>query len=52
MFVNDYDYNSAGELRTGLLLRKKHFEDYFKTKVAIVNPQVIKTFNDLSKSLE
>lgn len=51
MFVHDFDYNPDGELKTGTLIRKKHFENYFKAKVAVVNPERIKSFSDLSKLL-
>jgi len=52
MFVNEFDYNSAGDLNTGYLIRKKHFENYFKTNLVLLDPENIKSFSDLSKLLQ
>lgn len=51
MFVDDFDYNSTGDLKTGPLIRKKHFENYFKTNVALIDSEKINTFEDLIKLL-
>ena len=52
MFVNEFDYNTAGDLKTGVLIKKKHFENYFKTNVALVDSEKINSFSDLSKLLK
>ena len=52
MFVNDFDYNAAGDLKSGPFIRKKHFENYFKTNVALVDSEKINSFSDLSKLLK
>jgi len=49
--VNEYDYNSAGDLKTGPLIIKKHFENFFKTNVALVDSEKINSFDDLRKLL-
>ncbi len=51
MFISEFDYNSNGDFKTGILIKKRHFENFFKTKVALVDPEKINSFNDISKLL-
>ena len=47
MLVNENDFNGNGDLLTSMEIRKKHFEDYFKTKVVLMNSEEIKNFEDI-----
>lgn len=51
MIVNEFDTNSNGDYHTGILLRKKHFEEYFKMKVYMINMSNIRSFQDLKNLL-
>lgn len=47
MLVNENDFNENGELLTSMEIRKKHFEDYFKNKVILVNSEEIRNIEDI-----